>query len=146
MSEAGPRILEAQRLPELLREVCRHAGMPLPPDSAPTTAFVVRAGAEPPGFFRDLLEEALVEDAAEVAVWRADDPPSPGHVAVRPGFDGPCPTSGLRAALGTDDGKLLLFAIERRDAASRLLGVTWAAVPEGEPAPLARFRAAVVGG
>jgi hypothetical protein len=40
-------------------------------------------------------------------------------------------------------GPSLLFSVERRDETGRLLGVTWAAVPEEEPPPQGRYRAAV---
>ena len=46
--------------------------------------------------------------------------------------------------IGTNAGRALLIAFERRDAAGRLLGVTWAAMPEGEPAPEGMLRAAVL--
>ena len=39
---------------------------------------------------------------------------------------------------------MFLFAVERRDRAGRLLGVTWAALPEEEPPPWAPFRAAAL--
>jgi hypothetical protein len=39
---------------------------------------------------------------------------------------------------------VLAFAVERRDARGRLLGVTWVAVPEEEPPPTGEFRAEVL--
>ena len=151
MGPDTPHVLEALRLPELYRKVCAHAGLAAPPPADDTgTRFVVRCGSEPPQLFAALLEEALVEDEAEVLLWSADDAPDlatlpAGHVAVRAGFDAPCPVVGeLRRALGPAGGRLLLFAVERRDGRSRLLGRTWAAVPEDEPAPRSDFRAAVL--
>src|SRR5205823_1388332 len=58
---AEPTVLEALRLPELLRAVCLHAGLPLPPASESSARFVVRCGAEPPDFFARLLGEAFGE-------------------------------------------------------------------------------------
>src|SRR5438270_2245145 len=97
MTQATPQILEALRLPELYRLVCRHAGVPLSPIPAGcATRFVVRCGAEPPVLLAGLLEEAFLEDEAEVSIWPADTPPDyhalpPGHLAVRQGFEGACP-------------------------------------------------------
>jgi hypothetical protein len=150
MSHPEPEILEELRLPTLLRAVCLRAGVPLPPDAG-GERYVVRCGGEPPGFIRDLLEEALVEDGAEVSVWPDGGAPGPaagalpaGHVAVRPGFSGRCPEAALRTGLGAPTGKVLLLAVERFGDGGRPLGVTWAALPEGEPAPLCGFRAAVL--
>jgi hypothetical protein len=142
--------MEALRLPRLCRQVCARAGLPLPPAPAAGERFVLRCGAEPPGLFAELLEEAFVEDEAEVVLWPEHGAPDyrslpPGHVAVRAGFDSPCPAAGeLRRAASPGGGRVLLFAVERRDAAGRLLGVTWAGVPEEEPPPQAPFRAAVL--
>jgi hypothetical protein len=146
MSHGEPEVLEELRLPALLRAVCQHAGIPLPPDAVAGERYVVRCGPEPPGFFRDLLEEALVDDGAEVILWPEGGGPGPaaGHVAVRPGFGAACPHEALRAALGPGTGKVLLLAVERFGGGDRPLGVTWAALPEGEPAPLSDFRAAVL--
>jgi len=150
MSRRTPDVLEALRLPELYRKICLYAGIPLSP--APTAAerYVFRSGAELPDFFAKLLEEAFVEDEAEVVVCRATGPPDfhqfgTGHIIVLPGFDSPCPVAEeLRRAVWPGGGPVLLFAIERRDGDGRLLGVTWAAVPEEEPAPETPFRAAVL--
>jgi hypothetical protein len=149
MTRETPEVLEALRLPELCRQVCAYAGLP-PPPAAAAGHFVVRSGPEPPGLLAELLEEAFVEDEAEVLVWPADEPLGPaalgpGQVAVRPGFDAPCPAAeALRRSAQPGGGPALLFAVERRDAAGRLLGVTWAAVPEEEPPPRANFQAAVL--
>ena len=145
-----PDLLEAARLPELIRAVCLCAGLPAVPATDPDECFVVRCGAEPPEFMAALLGEALAEDGAEVTAWppgAAPDCPSlpPGGVAVLPGFGSPCPApEALTMSVRPDGGRALLFAVERRDAAGGLLGVTWAALPEGEPAPKAIFRAAVL--
>jgi hypothetical protein len=140
--------LDASRLPELYRKVCAHAGIPLPPTPATAERFVVRCGGEPPELFPELLEEAFAEDAGEVPVCLGVGPTSqggtPAHVAIRPGFPSDCPSADeLRAAV-VPPGPALLFAIERRDAEDRLLGVTWAATPEEEPPPECPFRAAVL--
>jgi hypothetical protein len=144
-----PHILEAARLPALYRLVCQYAGIPL--SSAPPAAdcFVLRSGAEPADLFAKLLEEASVEDEAEVALYGPEDTPprgasEPGQVVVQAGFDPPCPDAeSLGRAVQPSGGPVQLFAVERRDAGGRLLGVTWAAVPEEEPPPQAPFRAAV---
>jgi hypothetical protein len=148
---AAPVLLEAMRLPELYRRVCRHAGLPPAPAADTGERFVLRSGDEPPDLYGKLLEEAFVEDEAEVPVYRPDDPLDyrrlgPGHVAVRPGFDAPCPAvvADLRRAVRPEGGRVMVFTVERRDTEGRLLGVTWAAVPEEEPAPRAEFRAAVL--
>ena len=44
-------------------------------------------------------EEAFLEDESEVLLWADDRPPDyrslpPGHLAVRPGFEGRCPAEG----------------------------------------------------
>jgi hypothetical protein len=151
MGPTAPHVLQALRLAELYRKVCAHAGLAVPPPPGDADArFVVRCGSEPPALFAALLEEALVEDEAEVLLWPAGASPGygalpAGHVAVRPGFDAPCPVAEeLRRALGPAGGQLLLFAVERRDGGGRLLGRTWAAVPEDEPGPRSDFRAAVL--
>jgi hypothetical protein len=147
MPTAAPEILEALRLPELYRAVCVYAGVPMPPATAAGECFILRCGAEPPELFAELLEEAFVEDEAEVAVRRPDEPLDCDRlgvtpVAVEPGFAAPCPCADeLRRAVG--GGPVLLFAIERQGAAGRLLGRTWAAVPEEEPPQDTPFRAAL---
>ena len=148
MHPDSPVVLTDPRLPGLYRRVFHYAGVPVPPEPASDERFVVRTGPEPPDLFAKLLEEALVEDEAEVAVWRAGGAPDyhalgDGGLAVRPGFETACPDADvLRRAVGP--GGAMLFAVERRDAGGRLLGVTWVAAPEGEPPPEARFRAAVL--
>ena len=140
-----PDVLEAPLLPALYRAVFLYAGLPVPPDSARSECFVLRSGDQPPGLFAALLEEALVEDEAEVEV-RADPPAlrHPGQVVVVPGFEAPCPMADeLRRAVCPGGGPVLLFAVERRGAGGRLLAVTWAAVPEEEPGPEEVFQAAV---
>lgn len=141
-------VLTDLRLPGLYRQITRYAGLPVPPEPARGERFVVRSGTTPPTVLALLLEEVLVDDEAEVVVWQPADPPDyaglgDGGVAVRPGFDAACPDpEGLRAAAGP--GPALVFAIERRAAEGWLLGVTWVALPEGEPPPEEGFRAAVL--
>ena len=141
--------LEAPRLPELYRLICRYAGLPLPP-AVTEDRFVVRSGDTPSELLAMVLEEAFVEDGAEVLIWPAGAAVDvahlpPGQLVVRPGFESPCPdVDALRGVVG--GGPVMLFAVERRDAEGRLRGVTWAAVPEEEPPATVPFRAAVVRG
>jgi hypothetical protein len=141
------RIFEALTLPALYRQVCEAAGLPVRSSPGTDERFVVRSGAEGPDLFAKLLEEAFIEDEAEVRVWRQGDLPDypglgAGGLAVCTGFPGPWPTDTDFPPAGT--GGLLVFAIERRDGGGRLLGVTWAAVPENEPSPTEGFRATVL--
>ena len=150
MTHATPDILEAARLPALCRGVCLYAGLPLPPGTAPGQRFVVRSGSTPPEMLAKLLEEGFLEDGVEV---RVDAEPSPldlpvpastAKVIVQPGHAADAPTdSDLCRAVDPQGGPVLLFSVERYDERGRLLGVTWAAVPEEEPPPEARLRAAV---
>jgi hypothetical protein len=141
-------VLTDPRLPGLYRKVWAFAGIPAPLSHATPERFVVRSGAEPPALFAELLEEALVEDAAEVTVWQdgavADYAAlGDGGLAVQAGAGMACPFEPeMRAAAGP--GLALVFAVERRGADGRLLAVTWAAVPEGEPPPTAVLKAAVI--
>ncbi len=147
---SSPDVLSAPRLPELFRAICRYAGVTLPPVGGGDEALVVRTGAEPPGLLALLLEEVVVEDGAEALP--SPVPPEPadfsrpaGRVAVRPGFDAPCPAEAeLRRAASPGGGPVLLFVVERRGPSGVLRGGTWAAVAEEEPPPAAGFRAAVV--
>jgi len=144
-----PHILEALRLSDLYRQVCRYAGVPLPPAPAAEDRFILRTGAEPPGLFARLLEEAFAEGGTEFLVRLREVgpdgcPPVAGQILVCSGFASACPAEELRRAARPGGGPLLLFAMERRDAECRLLDVTWAAVPEEEPPPEAGFRAAVL--
>ena len=140
-----PHVLQAPRLPALYRDIFRYAGLPLPPGEE----FVLRCGEQPPGLFAALLEEAFLEDESEAVVWQGDAPPDyrhagPASVVIRAGFEAPCPLAReLGEAVLPEGGPVLLFAVERRDAGGRLLGLTWAAVPEEEPGPREVFRAAV---
>lgn len=149
MTHTAPDILEVSRLPALCRGVCLYAGLPLPSATSSSERFVVRSGTEPPGLLARLLREGLADDGIDVHDDTADgesDPEVTGRarVLIRPGFAAPCPEAAiLRKALAVGDGAVLLFAVERRNPAGRLLGVTWAAVPEEEPLPRERFRAAV---
>jgi len=144
-----PHVLEALRLPDLYRQVCRYAGVPLPPAPAAEDRFILRTGAEPPGLFARLLEEAFAEGGTEFLVRMGDDPsdgcpPAAGQILVCPGFASACPAEELKQAARQGGEPLLLFAVERRNAECRLLDVTWAAVPEEEPPPEVGFRAAVL--
>jgi hypothetical protein len=144
-----PDLLEAPRLPALCRGVCLYAGLPLPPATSSPKRFVVRSGSEPPELLVRLLEEGLGEDEIEVCTdltAEATGIPAtgPARVVVRPGHAAPCPDlEELRQAVAAGDGPVLVFAVEHHDETGRLLGVTWAAVPEEEPPPQGRFRAAV---
>lgn len=145
---AVPEVLHAPTLPGLYRRVFRYAGVPVPPAAAPDERYVLRSGAEPPDLLAKLLEEAFVDDEAKVPVWREGDAPDyhglrPGGLAVKSGFETPWP-DGLGRHADPGGGRALSFAVERRDADGRLLGVTWVAVPEDEPSPTVEFRAAVL--
>jgi hypothetical protein len=150
MLSTAPQTLDAVRLPELYRAVCRAAGIPLPSSSVPPERFVVRSGPEQPELYAKLLEEAFAEDEAEIAIEQPDSPVDlerlgPGAVMIRPGFDFPCPDAeALRQAVRPNGGDTLLFAVERRDAHGLLLGVTWAATPEDEPDAQSPYRAAYI--
>ena len=150
MPATVPQTLEALRLPELYRAVCGAAGIPLPSPRLPVERFIVRSGPEQPQLYAELLEEAFAEDEAEIAVEQPDNPVDlerlgPGAVVIRPGFDFPCPDAeALRQAVRPGGGQTLLFAVERRDAHGRLLGLTWAATPGDEPDPKSPYRAAVL--
>jgi hypothetical protein len=144
---AVSEVLHAPTLPSLYRRVCRRAGVPVPP-AALDERFVLRSGAEPPDLLAKLLEEAFVDDEAAVPVWRAGDEPDyrglgPGGLAVRAGFEAPCP-DGLGRLADPGGGRTQAFAVERRDARGRPLGVTWVAVAEEEPPPTGEFRAVVL--
>src|SRR5262245_58300127 len=113
-----PHVLEAARLPALYRLVCRYAGIPVSLPPASTDCFVLRSGAERADLFAKLLEEAFLEDEAEVTLYGPEGTPSePGRVVVQAGFDTPCPDpESLRRAVQSSGGPMQLFAIERRDA------------------------------
>jgi len=144
MPVTGPDVLEAVRLPALCRGVCLYAGLPLPPAMS-AERFVARSGTEPPELLVRLLQEGLVEDGVEVRTGiPGTDIVGQGRVTVEPGYGTPCPDAEeLCRAIDDRNGPVMLFAVERRDDAGRLLGVTWAAVPEEEPPPQGHFRAAV---
>ena len=110
----------------------------------------MRCGSDPPDFLARLLEEALTADGEEATVLPSvnapgESMPPAGRLAVQPGF-GPPGTAGdeLRRAASPGGGRTMDFAIERRGAAGQLLGVTWVAMPESDPAPEASLRAAVL--
>jgi hypothetical protein len=104
-----PDVLQAPRLPALYREVFRYAGLPLAPESAPAERFVLRCGEQPPGLFAALLEEAFLEDEAEVVVWDAGDPPDfprlpPGQLQAAPVHVGPDGLAGWPDPAGQFQG------------------------------------------
>src|SRR5438874_8508526 len=106
-----PDVLQAARLPALYRQIFLYAGLPLAPGPPWGERFVLRCGDQPPGLFAALLEEAFVEDEAEVGVWQGADPP--GQVVVRPGLPSPGPVAeGLKRAAGPEGAPLLVFAVE----------------------------------
>lgn len=145
-----PQVLSALRLPELLRDTLRFAGVAVSGGQLPTELCVIRSGVETPDIFAKLLEEAFLEDEAEVLVFQETDAVVysdllPGHFLVRPGFDFPCPVvEELRDPLDPAQGRVLVFGIERRDLKGHLLQITWAAMAEDEPPPEAGFRMAVI--
>lgn len=149
MTRIAPDLLEAQRLPALWRGVCLYAGLPLPPATAWRERFIIRCGDESPELLAHLLAEGLVEDGVEVHTGQqTEEPATPSgcfaRVVVCSGYPAPCPDADeLGRAVAADGAPVLLFAVERRDTAGRLLGVTWAAVPEEEPPSRESLRAAV---
>src|SRR5262245_28294724 len=109
-SSGRPSVLQALRLPELYRAVCRFAGLApnLPPGSG--QRFTFRCGAESPQLYCKLLEEAFVEDGAEIVIFQPTDGRDclklpPGQVIVQPGFDAPCPDAEtLRRVVQNEGG------------------------------------------
>lgn len=143
---SSPDILEATRLPALCRGVCLYAGLPLPPATAPGQRFVVRSGNAPPELLVSLLQEGFVEDGIDVGLG-ADaldaELAGPAKVTVQTNGDA-CPDADQLCRAVADVGSpVLVFCVERLNEDGRVLGVTWAAVPEEEPPPHERFRAAV---
>jgi hypothetical protein len=140
MTLPAPHILESPRLPALYAAILRYAGVPTPPKST-TDHFTVRSGAEPPGLLAALLEEAMLDDAAEAVGgggW-------PGSLSVVAGFGSSCPNAdALRGAARAGSGAVQLFAVERHDEDGRLRKVTWVAVPEEEPPATGVYRAAML--
>jgi hypothetical protein len=144
-------VLTALRLPELCRQVCAHAGIPVRCGHATADRFVVWSHAEDPALLTKLLEDAFAEDEAEFRVFRRGEglpfhELRPGEVVVKEGCESPCPEGPrLRQAVrGGRSGEAVFFAVERRDAVGAALGITWAALA-GEPAePERPLQAAVL--
>jgi hypothetical protein len=141
-----PEALTAARLPDLCRLVAERAGIPL---SGETTAerFIVRSGPEPPELLAKLLQEGLPEDAPEIPTFLEEemlDPAalSPGAVVVQQGYrvPGPIPLDLWLSARG---GRVVLFAVERRDAAGKVVSVLWAALSDEPPDQEAPLKAVV---
>jgi hypothetical protein len=148
MAHARVEVLTAARLPELWRKVCAHAGVMLTQVPVGPSRFVVRSGGESPELLAKLLEEALAEDGAEVVAIPGDDAladsvPTSGRVQVRGGYPFPCPLDAeLRGV--AELGDVIIFAVERWDAAGRLAQVTWAGMPDELPASEAPLAASVM--
>jgi hypothetical protein len=111
----------------------------------PGIRFVVRSGQEPAELVVKLLQEALAEEAPEMAPLGEDIDPTtlpPDHVLVRGGFDSPCPIGrDLESLLGP--GRPLAFTIERHSADGRLLSRTWVVLSDEFPLPEVPLTAAV---
>jgi hypothetical protein len=145
MNPSGVLVLTAARLPELCRAICAHAGIPVLYGQTTADRFVVRSHDEDPELLTKLLEDAFAEDEAEFRVFRREEhipflELRPGEIVVKAGPEASCPEGPrLReAARGGRAGEALFFAVERRDAGGRVLGVTWAALAgeAGEPEQL----------
>ena len=145
MTQSATEVLVAARLSELCRQACAYAGLPTRGMFPPGVRFVVRSGPEPAELVVKLLQEALAEEAPEIAPLGDDADPVPlpaGQVLVREGFDAPCPISrDLEQVLGP--GRPLAFAVERRDPDGRLLDLTWVVLSEELPLPEVPLTAAV---
>jgi hypothetical protein len=138
-------VLVAARLPELCRQACAYAGLPASGNAPPGIRFVVRSGREPAELVVKLLQEALADEAPEIAPLEADVNPGTlpaGQVLVREGFDCPCP-------IGRDLQELaspavpLAFAVEQHDRGGHLLSRTWVVLSEELPLPEVPLTAAV---
>jgi hypothetical protein len=94
VTEYSTQVLVASRLSELCRKACAYAGLPTRGMWPAGVRFVVRSGQEPAELLVKLLQEALAEEAPEIAP-AADhvDPETlpASQVLVREGFDSPCP-------------------------------------------------------
>jgi hypothetical protein len=143
MTPNATEVLAAARLPELCRQACAYAGLPTRGTCPPGVRFVIQSGQEPAELVAKLLEEALAEEAPEMALPGDDLDPAPaGQVLVREGFDRPCP-------IGRDlehllrPGRPLTFAVEQLDPDGRLLSRTWVVLSEELPVPEVPLTAAV---
>jgi hypothetical protein len=145
MTQNATEVLVAARLSELCRQACAYAGLPTRGTSPSGDRFVVRSGPEPAELVVKLLQEALAEEAPEIASLAGDVDPGTqpaGQVTVREGFDSPCPIArDLEQVLGP--GRPLTFAVEQHDPAGRLLSRTWVVLSEELPLPEVPLTAAV---
>jgi hypothetical protein len=145
MTRNATEVLVAARLSELCRQACAYAGLPTRGACLSGDRFVVRSGGEPAELVVKLLQEALAEEAPEIAPLAKDVDPAtqpPGQVIVREGFDSPCPIArDLEQVLGP--GRPLAFAVEQHDPSGRLLSLTWVVLSEELPLPEVPLTAAV---
>jgi hypothetical protein len=148
MDAAEPGRLErltAASLPELCRRVCAYAGV------APASGerYLVRTGRSDPGAVALLLAEALALPREGPRVLESDEDAAtlnPGEVAVVAGTGTPCPAGAnlLEVAVLLDVPDPLELELERRDAAGRLLGVTWVVLAAEAPVSELPLTAAVL--
>ena len=146
MTWTPPEALTAARLSDLCRLVLERAGMPVITGQT-ADKFVVRSGPEPPELLAKLLQEGLAEGAPEIPTVLADEEVNlatraPGEVVVQQGYraPGPIPLDLWQSVRG---GRVLLFAIERRDAKGRLVSALWAALADEPPDQEAPLKAVV---
>jgi hypothetical protein len=139
--------LTAARLSDLCRLVLERAGLTGNPGTTTTDRFVVRSGPEPPELLAKLLQEALPEDAPEIPTLLADEDLDaaalpPGAVVVQQGYraPGPIPLDLWQSVRG---GRVVLFAIERRDAKGAVVSALWAALSDEQPEQEAPLKAVV---
>jgi hypothetical protein len=145
VTEYSTQLLVASRLSELCRQACAYAGLPTRGMWPAGVRFVVRSGQEPAELLVKLLQEALAEEAPEIAPAgdHLDSETLPAsQVLVREGFDSPCPIGRDLEQL-VSPGRPLAFAIERRDAHGRLLSRTWVVLSEELPLSEVPLTAAV---
>jgi hypothetical protein len=142
-----PEALTAARLADLCRQVVERAGIPTSAREATGDRFVVRSGPEPPELLAKLLQEGLAEDAPEIPTLLVDQDLdlqtlAPGAVVVQQGYrvPGPIPLDLWQSVRG---GRVLLFAVERRDPKGALVSVLWAALSDEPPDQEAPLKAVV---
>ena len=144
---SAPEVLTAARLSDLCRLVLERAGILRDAGTPPADRFVVRSGPEPPELLAKLLQEALAEEAPEIPTLRADEELdcaalAAGAVVVQQGYrvPGPIPLDLWQSVRG---GRVLLFAVERRDANGAVLSALWAALSDEPPEQEAPLKAVV---